>query len=209
MTFPRLGELPTPFLKHPDRPAVPEMVITRRLHDDWTTTRRQKRGMMRVMRRNKIAAVALAAALLTGGATVSGAVAPAVAGAAEESFAPAAMWFDLPAEEQFLAQNNWFRTVSGLAPVVRLPALDDYARAHALWMAQTGQLVHSNIGVLLGPFWTVTENISAGWTIESMEAALVTSPPHWANMTNAAHPYTGIGVVWCDGQLWTVHVYAG
>lgn len=165
--------------------------------------------MMRAMRRSKMAATALAAALLVGGTTVAGGVTPASAGAAEESFAPAAMWYYHEAEEHFLLLTNQVRASVGVGPLVRLPSLDDYARAHALWMAQTGLLQHSNIGALLGPFGGVAENVSVGWTVESMKGGLVASPPHLANMTNPGLPYTGVGVVWSDGVLWTVHVYAG
>lgn len=172
--------------------------------------------MMRAMRRSKVAAVALAAALLMGAASATGGISPAVAGAqtgpggaVEESYAPAAMWYYLQAEDQFLAMTNQVRASVGVGPLTRLPQLDDYARAHALWMAQTGLLQHSNIGALLGPFGGVAENVSVGWTVESMEGGLAASPPHFANMTNPGLPYTGVGVVWADGVLWTVHVYAG
>ena len=165
--------------------------------------------MMRPMRRRKIAAAALAMGLLTGGATVGGAVSPAVAGAAEESYAPAAMWYYLQAEDHFLALTNQVRASVGVGGLIRLPALDNYARAHALWMAQTGLLQHSNVGSLLGQFGAVAENVSYGWTVESMEQGLAASPPHFANMTNPGLPYVGVGVVWSDGVLWTVHVYAG
>jgi uncharacterized protein YkwD len=165
--------------------------------------------MMRAMWRRKMAAMALTAGLLAGGVTATGVASPAPVGATEASFAPAAMWYYLQAEEQFLAMTNQVRASVGVGPLVRLPALDDYARGHALWMAQTGLLQHSNIGALLGPYGAVAENISMGYTVESMEGGLAASPPHFANMTNAGLPYTGVGVVWSDGVLWTVHVYAG
>lgn len=164
--------------------------------------------MMRAMRRRKMAAMALVAGLLTGGATAGGAISPAAAGAAEESYAPAAMWYNHQAEEQFLALTNQVRASVGVGGLIRLPALDNYARAHAVWMAQTGLLQHSNINSLLGPYGAVAENISYGWTVESMEQGLAASPPHFANMTNPGLPYVGVGVVWADGVLWTVHVYA-
>ncbi len=165
--------------------------------------------MMLPMRRRTMAAAAVATALLTGGMTAGGALGTPVAGAAEETYAPAAMWYYLQAEDQFLAMTNQVRASVGVGGLTRVPALDDYARTQALYMAQTGQLIHSDIGRLLGAYSSVAENISVGPTVESMEGGLQASPPHFANMTNPGLPFVGVGVVWADGTLWTVHVYAG
>ena len=158
------------------------------------------------MRRTRMAAAAVSAMLLAGG-TLAGGVVPTPAGATE-NVAPAAMWYYLQAEDQILAVTNQVRAAVGVGGLTRHPALDEYARLHALQMAQTGQLVHSDIGRLLGPFSSVAENISMGPSVESICSGLQASPPHYANMTNPSMPYVGVGVVWADGVLWTAHVFA-
>jgi uncharacterized protein YkwD len=77
-------------------------------------------------------------------------------------------------------------------------------------MAETDNFTHSNIGSLLGPWSTVGENISMGYSVSSMFAGLKGSSGHLANMVNESFTHLGVGAwVDADGSIWTVHVFGG
>ncbi|MDY7105120.1 MAG: CAP domain-containing protein, partial [Actinomycetota bacterium] len=114
------------------------------------------------------------------------------------------------AEGQFLALVNQVRAGAGL-PALRLDGtLQGAARSQAQRMAGSGNLVHQNLAVLLGPFRTVGENVGYGPNVSVIHNALVNSPGHFANMVKGDFTSIGIGVsVDANGTMWTSHVFGG
>jgi uncharacterized protein YkwD len=127
-----------------------------------------------------------------------------VAGAA----APASTSFSEAAETEFVALTNQARAAVGAPGVARSATLDGYARAHAAAMVEAGQIHHSDIASLLGPFSTVGENVGVGPAVGDIQAALTQSPTHYSNMVEPGFTSVGVGtLVDGAGMIWTVHVY--
>jgi uncharacterized protein YkwD len=105
---------------------------------------------------------------------------------------------------------NGVRAGLGVPPLTVSSSLKTYARDWTVHMADTNTFAHSRIGELLGPWGTVGENIAYGWSVQSMHDALVASPGHYANLTNASFTHIGVGV-WIEegGKIWTTHVFGG
>jgi len=113
-------------------------------------------------------------------------------------------------ESQFRSSINGLRGSVGVAALASDGSLNSYARNWARQMAETGDFSHSNIGDLLGPWSTVGENISWGYSVQSMFNGLVGSTGHYNNMVNPAFTHLGVGVwVDADGKIWTTHVFGG
>lgn len=111
-------------------------------------------------------------------------------------------------EAQFVALINDHRADQGLAPLTRSGSLDSEARAWSKQMASEGEIFHSDLGRLLGPWSSVGENVAVGGSVTGLFNALVASDGHNANMLG---DFTHIGVgVWVDagGTLWTTHLFA-
>jgi uncharacterized protein YkwD len=134
---------------------------------------------------------------------------PAPAGPQATASAPAGTWFEGGAEWDFLALTNAERARIGAGALVRDASLDDYARAHAVQMLHAGRIHHSDIGTLLGGWWTVGENVGVGPTVQPIQDALLASPSHYENISHGDYRAMGVGVL-ADGtgRIWTVHVFA-
>ncbi len=78
-------------------------------------------------------------------------------------------------------------------------------------MAQTGSLQHSTIiHSLVNSGWSAAaENIGYGPGETVVFNALVASPGHYTNMTNAAYTHVGTAVVVVGNTIWTAHLFAG
>jgi uncharacterized protein YkwD len=114
--------------------------------------------------------------------------------------------FDSSYESQFRGLINGLRST----PLKSHSSLNGYARNWAKHMAEADSFTHSNIGSLLGPWSTVGENISMGYSVSSMFSGLNGSAGHHANMVNDSFTHVGIGAwVQADGSIWTVHFFAG
>ncbi|MGI9647584.1 MAG: CAP domain-containing protein [Acidimicrobiia bacterium] len=113
-------------------------------------------------------------------------------------------------ESQFVSLINGVRADLGVPALSVSSSLTSYARDWSFHMSDTGNFAHSNIGSLLGSWSTVGENIAYGWSVNSMHNALVASPGHYANLTNASFTHIGVGV-WIEegGKIWTTHVFGG
>ena len=123
--------------------------------------------------------------------------------------APASTSFSEAAETEFVALTNQARAAVG-APVwsPATPRSTSYARAHAAAMVEAGQIHHSDIASLLGPFSTVGENVGVGPAVGNIQAALTQSPTHYSNMVEPGFTSMGVGtLVDGAGMIWTVHVY--
>jgi uncharacterized protein YkwD len=110
-------------------------------------------------------------------------------------------------EDQFFALTNAARAAVRVAPLALDPDLDAYANVHVRLMAKNGQISHSNIASLLGPWWMVGENVGTGPNAPAIQAAYEHSPSHYQNITDSAFKYVGVGVVTVDGRIYTVEVY--
>ncbi|MFN0089162.1 MAG: CAP domain-containing protein, partial [Acidimicrobiales bacterium] len=130
--------------------------------------------------------------------------APAPASSAAASSNPSG------AEGRFFALLNAERERQGLAPFGVDAALTEAARAQAQKMASENRLHHQGLRPLLGRFRIVGENVGAGPTIDTINQALLRSPPHHENIANPAFTAVGVGVaVDATGQIWTSHVFGG
>jgi uncharacterized protein YkwD len=93
------------------------------------------------------------------------------------------------------------------------PASDAMAKAqsHAQAMAASHSLFHSSLTSGIAPGWYILgENIGEGPSIDSIEAALIASSPHRANMLNSRFNQVGVGVAQsADGLLWITEDFVG
>lgn len=105
---------------------------------------------------------------------------------------------------------NEERARVGLSALTANASLTQYAVNWSNYMATTGELQHSDISTLLGPWGIVGENIGLGPTAKVIFELLLGSPAHYANIVNPAFTHIGIGtVVDGSGQIWTTHVFGG
>jgi len=84
------------------------------------------------------------------------------------------------------------------------------AQAHAQEMAGQGQLFHSSLrdGVTGNPR-KMGENVAYAGSVEQAFQALLSSPPHFANMVDPAFNRVGVGIVTgSDGRVWVVMDFA-
>ena len=114
-------------------------------------------------------------------------------------------------ESTNLIDLNQVRASAGLSELVRTPELDAKAEAQAGRMAQRSTIFHSsNLASGVSPGWTaIGENVALAGSVQEAQIALEASPPHYANMTNAAYVEVGIGVVERNGITYVVQVFVG
>lgn len=108
-----------------------------------------------------------------------------------------------------LATHNREREYKGRTGLKLDRALVDYAQAHSDWMARKNNLKHSDIGVLLGKFHTVGENIA--WNQEDeneVTESWMNSKGHRENIMNRSFGRIGFGVSKAsDGSLYWCAVF--
>jgi uncharacterized protein YkwD len=121
-------------------------------------------------------------------------------------------------ESQLLQAVNADRASQGLPAFQWNEGLGGKAAAWAQQMAAANSLYHQNLSALLGDpccsgFHTLGENIMQGpgsMSAGSIEAAWRGSAAHWANITNRAFNYIGIGYYrGPDGRIWAVQDFGG
>lgn len=120
----------------------------------------------------------------------------------------------LSAEEQYLVDSvNAARAAQGLAPLTYSEQLSVLSQRHSVEMSNAGSLFHtSNLGSTVGtiyPNWTrVGENVGRGATIEEINAALLASPSHAANIYGDFN-LLGVGVYTNPGGvMWVTETFA-
>jgi uncharacterized protein YkwD len=113
---------------------------------------------------------------------------------------------------------NHDRAVNGLPPLTWSPKLANQAGAWANSMANSGNLVHQNLGGLVSSadyrgFRTMAENIfvgTNGMSPEQVEGAWMGSPDHRGNILSGNYNIVGIGYFRAaDGRLWAVQDFGG
>ncbi|MFP5377793.1 MAG: CAP domain-containing protein [Acidimicrobiia bacterium] len=115
-----------------------------------------------------------------------------------------------PSDEQGFADRlNGLRQSRGLAPLSVDARLTDVARAWSSNMAATDVMSHNPVLSSQVPSgWrALGENVGYGPSVQSIHDALVASPPHFANLTDARFNTVGIGVVWSGRKLWVTQVF--
>lgn len=118
--------------------------------------------------------------------------------------------FSIEAEQFLVAVTNQLRVSEGLGELAVNADFNAYARAWASHMATTGQVQHSQISDLLGPWVIVGENIGNGSNIEQMWEGFAESSIHRSNLIEPAFSVIGIGVaVDGVGSLWVCQVFGG
>lgn len=159
-----------------------------------------------------VTAVTVAPPLVTAVATTTTTTrAPTVPTSPPITIAPTvAVVFSAPAEALLTASTNLVRTSVGLPALIHHADLDFYARVWAGHLSTIGELSHSNISSLLGPWLIVGENVAAGTDMGQVASALADSPDHYATMVDPAYLHTGVGVaVDGEGRLWVCQIFGG
>ena len=140
----------------------------------------------------RLAALALASAVLLGGAAVASATATGDSNAAS-----------------FVAKANAERQARGLAPYVVKSDLAAVAARHSARMAQRNSLYHNPaLGSEVSGWQSVGENVGMGGSVDSIHKAFMDSPSHRANIVSTQFTEIGVGTVTDSrGVLWVTQVF--
>ena len=112
------------------------------------------------------------------------------------------------AEAHSLSLLNQLRISVGVAPLVRVDVMDDFARDWSRTMSEGGFFAHSG-----GPYgeniaWWSNENLSPEEAAQRFHDMWVGSPGHYWNMTLAGYTEVGVGL-WRDENGWhCTHVFS-
>ena len=112
------------------------------------------------------------------------------------------------AEAQSLDLLNQLRIAVGVAPLVRVATMDDFARDWSRTMSEGGFFAHSG-----GPYgenivWWSNEDISPEQAAQKFHEMWFNSPGHYQNMTLAGYTKVGVGL-WRDENGWHgTHVFS-
>lgn len=121
------------------------------------------------------------------------------------------------AEQELFSSVNRARRAQGLPALKWNDALATAARRHAALMAQRGAAEHgfpgepslSSRATQAGArFVWLSENVVQGPGVESIQAEILRSPNHRANMLDADMDSIGVGVVEHGGQLFAVEDFS-
>ncbi len=122
--------------------------------------------------------------------------------------------YETQAEQQLLSLANQSRRQAGVPPLTLDAGLSDAARLHAQAMVDAHQLSHRFDGEAALPqrLAAVTslqldqegENVALDYDPEHGHEHLMQSPPHRANLLNAAYNVVGLGVIRSGNRLFIV-----
>jgi uncharacterized protein YkwD len=90
--------------------------------------------------------------------------------------------------------------------------LSQYARRHSQAMAEAGEVFHTERLVARlkdKDWWAAGENVGAGPSLSSIEAAFMDSTPHRRNILNMDFEDVAVGVVQSDGNSWVTVIFYG
>jgi uncharacterized protein YkwD len=110
-------------------------------------------------------------------------------------------------EARMVAEINATRVAHGLTPLRPVDGMMAYAGRHARAMADHGYLYHTSNFAVICCWSRVTENIGYGGSVPGMHRSFLQSPPHRANLLDAAMRQVGIGIVESGGNLWITEVF--
>jgi uncharacterized protein YkwD len=115
---------------------------------------------------------------------------------------------------------NALRIANGRPALTRDGYIDGLCRQHAQYMATANTLSHDNFSARCSAIWTsipamhaCAENVlqnNLPCNANDMAQQWFLSPPHNANMLNAAYTISGMGIV-IDGsnRIWACQLFAG
>lgn len=109
-------------------------------------------------------------------------------------------------ESAFVTKINAVRAAAGLPALSVRSDLVTAARSHSATMARQGVLSHSSLSGICC-FRALAENVGSGATVGAIQAALMGSSGHRANILNPAMRDVGVGVVSSGGQLWVTEIF--
>jgi uncharacterized protein YkwD len=112
-------------------------------------------------------------------------------------------------ENQNFAAVNSLRARVGVRQLVRAGELNTKAQIQADRMANAGRIFHSsNLATGVSPGWRlIGENVAVAGTVQSAEAALEKSAPHYTNLVNRTFSQMGVGVTVKNGRVFVVQVF--
>ncbi|MGH9177694.1 MAG: CAP domain-containing protein, partial [Acidimicrobiales bacterium] len=116
---------------------------------------------------------------------------------------------DSAGEVEFVTRLDDLRASRGLPRLTVDARLTEIARAWSATMAAQNRLYHNpSLASQLPSGWQKSgENVGYGSSVLSVHNALVASPPHLANMTDAGYNAVGIGVVVSGNIVWVTQVF--
>jgi uncharacterized protein YkwD len=143
---------------------------------------------------------------------------PAVALGAALAFSPILLTASpasaiTPEEQAFVDAINAARVSAGLAPLTVSEELTVLAERHSASMGTSGTLSHTTdlagaIGSVYADWTRIGENVGYGSTVEEINAALLASPEHAANIYGD-YNLLGVGVyINPGGQMWVTELFA-
>ena len=118
--------------------------------------------------------------------------------------------FDAAAAESTLVERaRALRAEKGLPSLEVNPNLADKARRWAATMAREGRLYHSQLAEGISvPWQKLAENVGQAGAAERIHSAWVSSPRHYANLTDPAFTHIGVGVAPTpDGMVYAAQVF--
>jgi uncharacterized protein YkwD len=109
-------------------------------------------------------------------------------------------------EAKFLEQINDVRVTVGLDPLVADTMLIDASRTWADSMRFAGQINHDpGLKYSYSQSWLrLGENVGTGPDVESIAAAFIASPTHYANIVRPDWDGAGVGVVSVGARIYVV-----
>jgi uncharacterized protein YkwD len=143
---------------------------------------------------------------------------PAVAVGAALAFSPVLMTAApasaiTPEEQAFVNAINAARASAGLSPLTVSEQLTVLAERHSASMGTSGTLSHTAdlagaVGAVYADWTRVGENVGYGSSVQEINAALLASPEHAANIYGD-YNLLGIGVYTNPGgQMWVTEIFA-
>jgi uncharacterized protein YkwD len=129
-------------------------------------------------------------------------------------FHSAAQPYELQAQDELLQLANSARRAAGAPSLMLDPGLSRAARVHAQAMVDAHQLSHRFNGEALLPVRLASatdlqldeegENVAVDYDAQHGHQALMNSPPHRANLLNAAFNAVGLAVVQSGDRIYIV-----
>jgi uncharacterized protein YkwD len=112
------------------------------------------------------------------------------------------------AEARSLSLLNQIRSSVGVAPLVNVDVMNDFARDWSRTMSEGGFFAHSGGPYAENIVWHSNENLTPQQAAQRFHDMWVTSAGHYQNMTHAGYTKVGVGL-WRDENGWHgTHVFA-
>jgi uncharacterized protein YkwD len=113
------------------------------------------------------------------------------------------------AEQAVHVMINESRTDSGVRLLRLSERLSRIAHRHSKDMAIRRTLFHSCLPCEIGTLGRLGENVGFGANYAAVQAELLASPPHRANILNPRFRRVGVGVVRRGGLVWVTQIFYG